>query len=342
MVSYRYDTSRLGPHRQPKITDWRTDFFDQGPTSRGYGGLFSDAVDITYRPGGTSSSGKNARFGWSDPRSNAFWNKYSAYKLDSSRDWKTHWKSTRRQSQWHNETSGSDPKSMGWQKGIHYTTGRERSIAIKHGSRRTIDAGVNLVEVLDYAAYNKDARYKRAAKDYGLKGGIKSMADILALEEYMSTGITAAKKKAQADADRKLKQTNQAIALNQQKISPIQHIDIGGQSIPISNIGQYIGNLQTSQQAALANLQSTNKQNIANIQSTNQAAIANLQSAHKTSISDLTNKLTQAQATASYGYGNNPQVQGVKTINELTPQGKRMGIKQTFGRKGQRLSSLNI
>lgn len=195
MVSYRYDTNRLGKHRTPTVTDWRTDFFDQGKTKYGQGGLFSETRDITYRPGSTRVSGTNPTFGWSDPRSNKFWNTYSKYKLDPNRDWKTHWRSTRTQSQWHNEASGTDPRNMGWREGIHYTTGRERSLAQHHGRHSAIDSGINLVEVLDYAAYNKDPSYRRAAKDYGLKGGIKSMADILALEEYMSTGITAAKKK---------------------------------------------------------------------------------------------------------------------------------------------------
>lgn len=322
-----------------RITDWRTDFFDQGPTTKKWQGMQSQGRnerDISTKwqsprgsegyTGSTRSGGTNWRAGWQDPRSAmGYWGKHKDYVLDKSRDWKTHWKATRRQDSWNREWSGSDPRSMGWKEGVHYTTGRERSIA--HGSGGMVyDKGVNLVEVLDYGAYNKDARYKDAWKAYGGKGKIKSMADILATEEFMTTGITAARKAAQEAADAELERTNAAIDLNRQELDKLQTIDIGGTQVAFDDIGSHINTLLTDKQTKY------------------DESVLDLAEKHDEQIEKLNKNLTNAQMAASYGYGSRtPQVQGVKTQNELTSQQRsKMGIRQNFGRKGQRLTSLNI
>ncbi len=108
---------------------------------------------------------KHAQF--TNPQGDPYWDHWSDYKLDPSRDWKTTWGALRpldteggkRDSRSWGYNFGTDsrskmfdtwhdPATAGWQKGVHMTTGRStRYIKDKWGP----DGGRSpLVEVLDY------------------------------------------------------------------------------------------------------------------------------------------------------------------------------------------------
>lgn len=352
-VNYYFHGGASGGGPGAKVDDWTgrragVDHFDtRGQTS--FANYTWSKGDKSYRGQDRGRvGGANLQFPWQDARRSPYWGKYEEYVLPSGRNWMTTWKASRKQDNWNDERSGASPQAMGWQKGIHYTTGQERSRYHVSG-KRAYDSGYNLIEVLDYNAYNKAPEYQRAAKDYGLKGKIDSLADLLAVEEYMSTGITKAKQQEQAAADKRLQQTKDAIRLNQQKIDKIEHIDIGGKSIPIKNIGSYLtsqlSQQQTAHSAALSSMQGAHQKAIANQAAAHNTALNTLRTTNQAAIDKLTGKLTAAEAAASYGYGfQDPVVQGVKTINELQPSTK--GVRQSFNRGGKRImqtvSSLNI
>jgi hypothetical protein len=175
-----------------------------------------------------------------DARRSPYWGKYEDYVLPSGRDWKTHWKASR-QHYWNDESSGADPKSMGWQKGIHYTTGQERSRYETSGGRG-LDTGYNLIEVLDYDAYNKDSRYQQGWKGLGRSGSIGSLQDILDIEDYFS-GAGERNAEKQRKADEQLKATNDQINLLKQQLEDARkprRIDVGqGVTVGEGDVADY-------------------------------------------------------------------------------------------------------
>ena len=207
--------------------------------------------DTSYKgQGGFRASGKNWQSPWQVARSSPYWNKYQEYVLPGDRDWLTTWKASRKQDSWVDEASGTDPRAMGWKPGIHMTTGRERSRYETSGGYG-YDTAYNLIEVLDYGAYNQDPRYREGLKGLGRDREIGSLQDILDIEEFWSTGITdKMKAEKQAWELEKERVTRQNELLQQQldQARGPRLIDVGGTEVAEGGVSDYISQLQNAWQ----------------------------------------------------------------------------------------------
>ena len=109
---------------------------------------------------------------------------------------------------------------------------------------------------------------------------------------------------------------------------------IGNQASTISGLEGTIGGLQTSIDTQNTTIGSLNEQIAAN--AAQQKAAAELAANNQ-------ERLRTAAAYGSSGRPLNPQVRGVKTLNELSTARRSWGgTRGAFGRKGLRISSLNI
>ena len=296
---------------------------------------------VTYNPDTSRyfSSGPGAVFqssGWT--------------KLDPSRSWKTTWGGNY---QAHHYASGRymdrkylplttpnqkrNAANYAWNLtqssgGPVYGTGRSRTLYEYDSGDYDWDPYGYALERLDFGAYNKDPLYKNAWKGLGRKGNISSMQGILDAEAFMAGTYKSPVKDKPTTPTTPTKPKN---PITPQPIN-VSNIQAANPTVnPITSTANPITNTVNPLTGTVTNLTGQVNNLTGQISDLN-TKISDNQQAYDKSIKNLSSQL-------SYGYSPQQQTQGVQSLGKIANNNRTWGgISQSFGRKGQRITSLNI